>query len=134
MHVGSLVFVMLSNPRLMPGHLLVVPKRHVETLAELNVEERRELFDTAIEFQGQIMERLAPGCDIRQHCRPFLPEGRLKVHHVHLHLLPRALNDELYQKVQKFEQEVFEEFGEEEREEMTKILKRGIKGGNNITH
>ena len=45
---------MFSNPRLMEGHLLVIPKRHVEKLSELNEEERKELFDTVIEYQEKI--------------------------------------------------------------------------------
>ncbi len=27
---GDLISVILSNPRLMPGHALVIPKRHIE--------------------------------------------------------------------------------------------------------
>lgn len=37
-------FVCLSNPRLMPGHLLVIPKRHAEHLSELDAQERKEIF------------------------------------------------------------------------------------------
>jgi diadenosine tetraphosphate (Ap4A) HIT family hydrolase len=33
-------FAVLSNPQLMSGHLLVIPKRHVEKLSELSKEER----------------------------------------------------------------------------------------------
>ena len=40
---GKLVYVQLSNPRPVDGHLLVIPKRHIEQLSELNVEEREEL-------------------------------------------------------------------------------------------
>ena len=48
---GKYVFVALSNPRLMPGHLLVIPKKHVEKISELNAKEKRELFDTLETFQ-----------------------------------------------------------------------------------
>ena len=34
------VRVIFSNPRLMPGHLLIIPKRHVEKISELNKEEQ----------------------------------------------------------------------------------------------
>ena len=60
--------VIFSNPRLMIGHLLVIPKRHVEKLYELNMEERNDLFDNVIEFQKRILQNLAGGCDIRQNC------------------------------------------------------------------
>jgi ATP adenylyltransferase len=103
---GKTVFVILSNPHLMESHMLVVPKRHVEKLSELGEDERKELFDTAIEFQEKLLKKF-PGCDIRQNCRPFLPESSIKVNHVHFHLQPRSPEDELYTKSQKFEKELF---------------------------
>jgi len=33
--------VILSNPRLTEGHLLIIPKRHVEKISELNKEEKK---------------------------------------------------------------------------------------------
>ncbi|MFB6075592.1 MAG: HIT family protein [Candidatus Aenigmatarchaeota archaeon] len=51
--------VIFSNPRLMPGHLLVIPKRHVEKLAELNKEEKKEIFDVTIEFEERILNSIA---------------------------------------------------------------------------
>ncbi|PIZ88519.1 MAG: hypothetical protein COX90_04175 [Candidatus Nealsonbacteria bacterium CG_4_10_14_0_2_um_filter_38_17] len=48
---GKNVFVVFSNPRLVKGHLLVIPKRHVVKISELNAKEKKELFDTVIEFQ-----------------------------------------------------------------------------------
>ena len=65
------VRVIFSNPRLMPGHLLVIPKKHVERLSELNEAEQKELFETIIEFQEKILNTIASGCDIREHYRPF---------------------------------------------------------------
>jgi len=37
---GNFTRVVFSNPRLMPGHLLVIPKRHVEKISDLNKEEQ----------------------------------------------------------------------------------------------
>lgn len=102
------VLVILSNPRLVEGHLLVIPKRHVEKLSELNDDEKKELFDTVIEFQENILKS-ASGCDIRQHYRPFQKQDNLKVNHLHIHLLPREFEDELYKKCQIYEKDIFEE-------------------------
>ena len=55
-------FAVLSNPRLMPGHVLVIPKRHVERLSELSDSERKELFDEAIVVQEKILSEVASGC------------------------------------------------------------------------
>jgi diadenosine tetraphosphate (Ap4A) HIT family hydrolase len=123
LHEGEEVFVMLSNPRKVPGHLLVIPKRHVEKLADLAESERKELLDMLIDFQEKVVSKIASGCDIRQHYRPFLPQSRLKVDHVHFHLIPRELDDELYEKSMKFEGELFKDLTEEEREKMIKMLR-----------
>jgi len=113
----ELTYVAFSNPRLMPGHLLVIPKRHSEKLSELTLPERQELFDTLVETQKKILELYASGCDIRQNARPFLPQGRLKVDHVHFHVQPREFKDALYQKSQQFETELFQDLPPEEQAE-----------------
>jgi diadenosine tetraphosphate (Ap4A) HIT family hydrolase len=114
--------VILGNPRLMPGHMLVIPKRHVERLSELSKEERDDLFSTMIELQEKILKMVSPGCDICQHFRPFIPDNVLKVSHLHIHLRPRALHDELYEKVQIHETEVFQELDKKELEKFKKIF------------
>ncbi len=121
-HVGEHCVVMFSNPRLMPGHLLVIPKRHVLDLSALENAERKELFDTAISYQEKILKNIASGCDIRQHNRPFLPENDLKVDHVHLHLQPREYEDELYLNAQVHERTLFKPLKHAEIERMSELL------------
>ena len=120
----SLVFVILSNPRLMPGHTLVIPKRHVEKPSELTDAEREELFNTVLEYQDKITAVFSKGCDIRQNYRPFAPQSQLKVNHVHMHLIPREMEDELYQHSMKFEKDIFVPLSDDEREKFTKLLGR----------
>ena len=114
------VRVIFSNPRLMPGHLLIVPKRHIEKLSELNKEEQKELFETIIEFQEKILSKVASGCDIRINYRPFQKQDNLKVNHLHVHLYPRELFDELYDKCQIFEKDIFKDLPPEELDKMLK--------------
>ena len=114
------VRVIFSNPRLMPGHLLIVPKRHIEKLSELNKEEQKELFETIIEFQEKILGKVASGCDIRINYRPFQKQDNLKVNHLHVHLYPRELFDELYDKCQIFEKDIFKDLPPEELDKMLK--------------
>lgn len=121
---GKNVFVILSNPRLVDGHLLVIPKKHVEKLSQLNKEERDELIDTIIEFQEIILANFSSGCDIRQNCRPFLKESEVKVDHLHIHLLPREFEDELYKKCQIHEKEVFRMLTEEEVKKFNQIFRK----------
>ena len=117
------VYVILSNPRLIPGHLLVIPKRHVEKISELNKEEKQELFDTVIEYQEKIILKIATGCDITQKYRPFIKQSRLKVDHIHIHLLPRELNDELYKRSQIYETDIFKDLTDIESDKIIKLLK-----------
>jgi diadenosine tetraphosphate (Ap4A) HIT family hydrolase len=114
--------VIFSNPRLMPGHLLVVPKRHAVHLSDLNDSEQKELFDTAIQYQEKILNNIASGCDLKQHNRPFLPENDLKVDHVHVHLQPREFEDELYTKSQIYDREIFKPLEQEEIEKILPLL------------
>ncbi len=65
---------------------------------------------------------LATGCDVRQNYRPFLVQGRLKVDHVHFHILPRTFQDELYEKSMRFETDMFQDMTERERELVLQIF------------
>jgi histidine triad (HIT) family protein len=124
LHEYKHVFVMFSDPRLVPGHLLVIPKRHVEKLSELPASEKTELFTIVEMYEEKILKNIAPGCDIRSNYRPFMPQSRLKVNHLHIHLLPRQLEDELYQRSMKFEKEIFAPTTNEELERYRKALDR----------
>lgn len=114
--------VLFSNPRLMKGHLLVIPRRHVEKLSELRQEEREELFETVTRFQEKILSTMAGGCDVRHHYRPFIKDGRLKRSHLHIHLQPRELEDELYKRCQHFETDIFHEMTDDEMAEERRLL------------
>jgi len=116
------VFITPSNPRLMPNHLLVIPKRHVKKISQLSEEEQKELFKTTIEIQEKILSKIARGCDIRQNHRPFQKEDSLKVNHLHIHLQPRELFDNLYHKCQIFEKDIFKELTKGEIDQTVKLF------------
>ncbi len=97
------VVVALANPRLVPGHLVIFPKEHVARLGELAWEPRSELMETVVEFQEKIMDRLSSGCDIRYGALPTLPAHNKGLEHIHIHLYPREVNDELFCRSQVFE-------------------------------
>lgn len=121
---SKLTTTFLSNPRLVAGHTLVVPNHHVEKPWELSHEELIAIFDEIKWVQGQLLDAgIAEGVDTRQHYRPFIPQGRIKIDHVHFHVLPRKLNDDIYNNAMKYEIEMFEELPDDEREQITKIFK-----------
>ena len=115
-------FTVLSSPRLMEGHLLVIPKKHIEKFSELEIEIRHELLEEAIKLEEIVLSKIAGGCDITQHYRPFVPPSKYKVNHLHIHVRPRTLNDELYEKVQKYESDVFTNVSEQEFEKYKKLF------------
>jgi len=121
--ITELTTVLLSNPRLMPGHTLVVPKRHVEKPWELTTNEIQAIFEDIFWIEVKLLENGAEGCDIRQNYRPFLAQSKIKINHVHFHVLPRTNKDELYKKSMKFEADLFKDLSNTERQEMARLLK-----------
>lgn len=114
--------VIFSNPRLMKGHLLVTPKRHVEQPWELTEHELKEIFRHIHVLQKKLAEKLGTGCDIRQNYRPFMKQGKLKVDHLHFHLLPRTFQDDLYERSMKYETDIFSDLPVDEVDAVTKLL------------
>lgn len=118
-----LVTVFLSNPRLMPGHTLITPNRHIEKPWQMTAEERKELFDTVLEYQQKIVAKFATGCDIREHYRPFIRQNRVKIDHIHFHLHPRELEDALYTKSQCGERDLWKDLDDQEAQDILKHLR-----------
>jgi ATP adenylyltransferase len=116
------IIVILSDPYLVTGHLLVIPKRHIEKPWNMTTLERQELFDTVLLMQKRLIESFSSGCDIREHYRPFLPQSRVKVDHIHFHLHPRELEDPLYTESQIGERGLWKDLSEEEAERMISII------------
>ena len=115
-------YVIFSNPRLMPCHLLVIPKRHVIKISQLTREEQYEIFDLLIEFQEKILQKVSSGCDIRQNFKPYVKNSRTHVDHVHFHLLPRKLEDELQQQSEQHKNPLYKNLSVEETEKFTSLL------------
>lgn len=79
-----------------PGHCLVVPKTHFLKLGDIPGEEFHQLMDLLVRVQNAIVASgLGQGTNLVQNYWPFVPEGGLKVDHVHFHLVPRNPGDEL---------------------------------------
>jgi len=120
---GEFCYVIFSNPRLIAGHLLVIPKRHVYKLSELNKEEKEEVLNLLTEFQDKIINKLSGGCDIRLNYKPYVKNSQTHVGHMHFHLLPRDFEDELQQKAEKFKDALYKKLTEAEKQKLTELLK-----------
>jgi histidine triad (HIT) family protein len=115
---------LLSNPRLVKGHSLVVPKRHVEYPGDLTKEELLSIFELIESTRKRLLQTdLASGVDVKQHYRPFIPQGDIKVDHVHFHVMPRHNEDDLYKNYMYREFELFNKVEPAEIEEVRKLLK-----------
>lgn len=87
----------LDHMPLVPGHTLVIPKKHYASIMEMPKEELCSLILHVAKMEKAVLKATgAGGADIRQHYRPFLAESELKVNHVHFHVIPRNLDDEMY--------------------------------------
>ena len=74
------------NPR-NPGHTLVIPKKHYETLFDMPSEEAGELFEVVTEVANAVKSGVnADGLNISQN--NYRAAGQL-VPHLHFHLIPR---------------------------------------------
>lgn len=120
---NELAQVMLSNPRKVPGHFLIMPKRHVEKPWEMTNEELVAVFELIFFVEQRIIGKLGEGADIKQNYRPFLPQSRLKADHVVFHVYPRSLHDYLYKVAEIYETDLFADLDDVERNEVAKLLK-----------
>jgi histidine triad (HIT) family protein len=76
-----------------PGHVLVIPKRHVEMVYDLDPETAARLFQAAVTLARALRRSLDPrGLNLWQSNGDAAGQ---EVPHVHLHLLPRYPGDGL---------------------------------------
>ena len=75
---------------LMPGHTLIVPVRHVARLLELSDEERRDLWELAIETERKLA--VGGADDFNLAVNDGSAAGQT-IGHVHLHVIPRREGD-----------------------------------------
>ena len=114
--------MILSNPLKVENHLLVIPKRHVEMPWELTDVERVDIFSLINAIEPHLVKKYG-GCDVRQNCRPFMEQSRYKVNHVHFHLIPRSRNDALYERVEKYETDIFRDASTSDMEHAAVFIK-----------
>jgi diadenosine tetraphosphate (Ap4A) HIT family hydrolase len=114
--------VMLSDPRKVPGHILVMPKRHVVKPWDLTPPELQDVFELIFFVEQRIIGKLGDGCDVRQNYRPFMKQSALKIDHVHFHIIPRSFQDYIYSVVEKHETDLFAELDDVESDAIVKLL------------
>jgi diadenosine tetraphosphate (Ap4A) HIT family hydrolase len=114
--------VLLSDPRKVPGHFLVIPKRHLEKPWQLTEAELHDIFELIFFVEQKVIGKLGEGCDIRQNYRPFMGQSGVKLDHIHFHVIPRSLHDYIYQVSEKYDTDLFAELDDTERDAVAKLL------------
>jgi len=91
-HSGPLAYVILNLYPYNSGHLMVVPHRHVATLALLTREELNEMAQFAQLSERVLTEAFQPqGINVGMNLGR--PAGAGIVDHLHIHLVPRWAGD-----------------------------------------
>jgi diadenosine tetraphosphate (Ap4A) HIT family hydrolase len=120
---NDLAQVILSDPHKVPGHLLVMPKRHVEQPWELTHDEVTSVFDLIFEIEQKLIGKLGDGFDIRQSYRPFRPQNEIKLNHLLFHVLPRSNDDYIFKVSEQYESGLYAELDDMERDAVIDLLK-----------
>lgn len=120
---NDLAKVVLSDPHKVPGHFLVMPKRHIEKPWDLTPEELQAVFDLIFFIEQKVIGKLGDGCDIRQNYRPFKSAESGKVAHLLFHVLPRSAEDYLYKVSEQYEADLYVELDDMERDAVADMLK-----------
>ncbi len=92
-HEDAQVVAFMDLRQAVPGHVLVIPRRHVETLFDLDEETAAQLMRVAVRIARAAEQAFAPdGLNLWQSNRDA---GGQEVPHVHLHVQPRRVGDGL---------------------------------------
>lgn len=73
------------------GHMLIIPKRHAETLFELTEDERKALFEMIQEGKALLEKKFNPA-GFNFGVNQGLVAGQT-IPHLHLHIIPRYVGD-----------------------------------------
>jgi len=88
---NQVAYVRYDNHSLSPGHVLVVPRRHVADFFAMTTEEQSAVLQLLNEAQSKIQREQAPdGYNIGVNIGQAGGQSRM---HVHVHLIPRYAGD-----------------------------------------
>ena len=87
-HRGATCFVILNLFPYNNGHLMVIPNRHIASLAAASPEELRELMDLTQTCEIALTEAYAPH-GLNMGINLGKPAGAGVLDHIHMHVVPR---------------------------------------------
>jgi diadenosine tetraphosphate (Ap4A) HIT family hydrolase len=84
-------YVQFERDSLSPGHVIVVPRRHVADFFEMSVSEQGAVSQLLREAHAYISQRFSPdGFNVGVNIGKAAGQNRM---HVHVHLIPRYAGD-----------------------------------------
>lgn len=84
-------FVRFDSHSLAPGHVIVVPRRHVADFFEMTAEEQAAVLELLNRARDLVLEKYSPdGFNIGVNVGKAAGQNRM---HVHVHLIPRYEGD-----------------------------------------
>ena len=84
-------FVQFERDSLSPGHVIVVPRRHVADFFQMSLSEQEAVSQLLREAHAYITQRFSPdGFNIGVNIGKAAGQNRM---HVHVHLIPRYAGD-----------------------------------------
>ena len=90
-HEDSLWVALLDGYPVSEGHTLLIPKRHCETMFNLNEEESSTLYSTINKVKQILDEKYHPdGYNVGANCGESAGQS---VMHCHIHIIPRYNGD-----------------------------------------
>ena len=88
---NELAYARTDNSALSPGHMLVIPKRHVASFFDMTADEQGAVLALLNQAQSLVQKRHAPdGYNIGANIGKAAGQSRM---HVHVHLIPRYAGD-----------------------------------------
>jgi len=88
----DLTMAFLDIQPINPGHVLIIPKQHAESIIDLSADDAAHLMRV-----GQILDKALRWSDLRcEGVNMYLADGRVAgqdVAHIHLHVFPRFEGD-----------------------------------------
>ncbi|KAK9599481.1 Dinucleoside triphosphate hydrolase [Aspergillus fumigatus] len=90
-HLTPLSFALVNLKPILPGHVLVSPRRRVPRVADLTAAETSDLFLT-VQRVGRMVERVYGASSLNIAVQDG-PEAGQSVAHVHAHIIPRKRAD-----------------------------------------
>ncbi|RJE20296.1 HIT domain protein, partial [Aspergillus sclerotialis] len=90
-HQTPLTFALVNLKPILPGHVLVCPRRRIPRVADLTPAETSDLFLTTRRV-GRMVERVYGGTSLNIAVQDGVDAGQ-SVPHVHTHIIPRKSRD-----------------------------------------